>query len=69
MKIVSIINLSLYNHQYLTIGKVYNVIEEKLDVNLYRIKDDSGVYSLYHMSYFDTLENCRNEKIEMIYEK
>ena len=53
-------------YEHLTVGKIYDVIDEKFDYNCYKIKDDNNKTLLYHISCFDTLSNCRNKKINII---
>ena len=57
-----------YYIDYITIGKIYDVIEEDKEEDVYKIIDDDGDEDWYHKEHFKTLSEIRNEKIERLLE-
>lgn len=53
-----------YSYKYLTINKIYEIIEE-IEYR-YQLIDDSGHKSFYLKKLFKTSSEIRNEKIERL---
>ena len=69
MKIVCIKNqmpARFAGYKYLTLGKTYQVVKERFDVNCYEIIDDNNESTLYHITCFNTLENWRDKQVDKI---
>jgi len=69
MKIICIKNQmpgKMSGYKYLTLGKTYQVVKERFDVNCYEIIDDNNESCLYHFTCFDTLENWRDKQLNKL---
>jgi hypothetical protein len=53
---------------YITVGKIYKVINNSVSNYGYRIMNDYGFVSWFDCSYFKTLSEIRNETINKLLE-
>ena len=51
-------------YTYLTIGKSYETMDK--NGSLIKIVDDSGVFNWYYMENFITLDDIREEKLNLL---